>query len=168
MLPYEGEDMSVRSGPSTLFLAFMDAQRWRPRPVRRKRSGVIRLYTLETGSCEGCAMEVASLKGSTIPLEGSGFEHVQAPEDADWLLVTGAVTRSSASALAQAWQAMPAGKSLVAVGACAVNGGPFQAEYATLGGLEKLSRVYRTIPGCPPSPQEIFHALVALADEGVS
>lgn len=158
----------MSSGPSTLLFAFMDAQRWRPRPVPRKRGGMIRLYTLETGSCEGCAMEIAALNGSTIPLEGSGFQLVEEPEEADWLLVTGAVTRSSASDLVEAWQAMPAGKSMVAVGACALDGGPFQADYATLGGLEKISRVYRTIPGCPPSPRDIFQALVALADEGFS
>lgn len=157
--------MSVHSGPVTVLMAFIDAQRRRSRPLKHKRRGVIRLFALETGSCEGCAMEVIALGGSIIPLEGSGFQFVEAPEDADWLLVTGAVTRGSAASLAETWKVMPAGKSLIAIGACAFNGGPFQAEYATLGGLEKLTKSYRTIPGCPPSPRDIFQALVSLADE---
>nr|WP_202405359.1 hypothetical protein [Saccharibacter sp. 17.LH.SD] len=142
----------------------MDAYRWRPASVKNRAGSIIRLYPIETGSCEGCAMEISALNGSTIPLEGSGFQIVKAPEEADWLLVTGAVTRSRIGALAEAWNAMPQRKSLVAIGACAQNGGPFKADYATLGGVEGLIQVYRSIPGCPPSPHEIFQALLALAE----
>lgn len=158
----------MSSAPVTILRAFLDVQKSRPRPQRRirgKHSARIRLFTLETGSCEGCAMEMMALKGSAFPLEGSGFQFVHHPEDADWLLVTGSVTRSSASALAAAWDAMPAGRSLIAVGDCAYNGGRWGANYATLGGIHALSRVYKTIPGCPPSPSAILQALGDLVEE---
>ena len=153
--------------PLTMMLAFLDVQKWRPQPVRR-RGRRIRLFALETGSCEGCAMELTALGSSVYPLEGSGFQRVQHPEDADWLLVTGAVTRSCAGTLASAWEAMPAGRSLVAVGDCAHDGGPWKSGYATLGGLQALTRVYGSIPGCPPSPEAILQALVELAEGGSS
>lgn len=156
----------MQPAPLTMMLALLDVQKWRPRPMRRHGSR-IRFFTLEAGSCEGCAMELLSLGSSAYPLEGSGFQRVQHPEDADWLLVTGSVTRSSASALASAWEAMPAGRSLVAVGNCAYDGGLWKNNYATLGGIHTLTRVYSSIPGCPPSPSAILQALVELA-EGVS
>lgn len=157
----------MQPAPLTMLLAFLDVQKWRPHSKRRG-GRVIRLFTLETGSCEGCAMELITLGGSAYPLEGSGFERVQHPQDADWLLVTGAVTRSSAGGLASAWEAMPPGRSLIAIGDCAYNGGLWGSNYTTLGGIAALSRVYSTIPGCPPSPEAILHALVELAEGGSS
>ncbi|MBS1103950.1 hypothetical protein JK202_13185 [Gluconobacter sp. Dm-62] len=154
-----------RTGPLSLLYAFMDAARWRPAAdgatPRRERS--IRIYVLETGGCEGCFMEIESLNGSAFALEQAGFVWVSDPADADWLLLTGAVTRVCAEMIDRAWRAMPPGKSLIAVGACAVDGGPFPASYATLGGLQALTPVRRSIPGCPPSPDDILRALQELA-----
>lgn len=157
----------MQPAPLTMMLAFLDVQKWRPRPLRRQGRR-IRLFTLEAGSCEGCAMELVSLGSSVYPLEGSGFQRVRHPEDADWLLVTGSVTRSCAGTLASAWEAMPTGRSLIAVGDCAYDGGMWKNTYATLGGLHALSRVYSSIPGCPPSPAAILQALVELAEGGSS
>ncbi|GBR54523.1 hydrogenase [Gluconobacter sphaericus NBRC 12467] len=154
-----------RTGPLSLLYAFMDATRGRASVngeiPRRERP--IGLYILETGGCEGCFMEVESLNGSAFALEQAGFVCVSDPADADWLLLTGAVTRVCAEMLDRVWRAMPPGRSLIAVGACAVDGGPFPAGYATLGGLQALTPVRRAIPGCPPAPQEILHALEELA-----
>ncbi|GEM15567.1 hypothetical protein NBRC3293_0064 [Gluconobacter oxydans NBRC 3293] len=128
-----------------------------------RRERPIGLYVLETGGCEGCFMEIESLKGSAFALEQAGFVCVSDPADADWLLLTGAVTRVCAEMLDRVWRAMPPGRSLIAVGACAVDGGPFPAGYATLGGLEALTPVRRSIAGCPPSPDDILRALQELA-----
>ncbi|MFT8344812.1 NADH-quinone oxidoreductase subunit B family protein [Gluconobacter oxydans] len=154
-----------RTGPLSLLYAFMDAARGRAsvegEVPRRERP--IGLYVLETGGCEGCFMEIESLKGSAFALEQAGFVCVSDPADADWLLLTGAVTRVCAEMLDRVWRAMPPGRSLIAVGACAVDGGPFPAGYATLGGLEALTPVRRSIAGCPPSPDDILRALQELA-----
>ncbi|EHH67178.1 NADH-quinone oxidoreductase subunit B family protein [Gluconobacter morbifer] len=154
-----------RPGPVTLLQAFLDASRWRPsaeHSVRRDR--LIGLYVLETGGCEGCFMEVEALCGSAFALERSGFRRVMDPVDADWLLVTGALTRNCVDMLNRVWREMPPGRSLVAVGGCAVDGGPFATNYAVLGGLRALTAVRRMIPGCPPSPQDILLGLQELAE----
>lgn len=158
--------MSVkRTGPLSLLYAFMDATRWRPStqetPPRRERP--IGLYVLETGGCEGCFMEIESLNGSAFALEQAGFVCVTDPADADWLLLTGAVTRVCAEMVDRVWRAMPPGRCLIAVGACAVDGGPFPAGYATLDGLQALTPVRRSIAGCPPSPEDLLRALQELA-----
>ena len=151
-------------GPSSLLQAFLDVTRWRASGQDRLgRRQPIALFPLETGGCEGCAMEVSALAGSAFALEQHGFCLVSEPEDADWLLVTGPVTRASADALDRNWRAMPRGRSLVAVGDCAISGGPFATNYAALGGLDKLASVRMQVPGCPPSPQDLLLGLEALA-----
>ncbi|GBR68332.1 NADH-quinone oxidoreductase subunit B family protein [Gluconobacter kanchanaburiensis] len=154
-----------RAAPLSVVYAFMDAVRWRPHAesATPRRDRPIGLYVLEAGGCEGCFMEIESLAGSAFALEQAGFVCVSDPEDADWLLLTGAVTRVCAEMVDRVWRAMPPGRSLIAVGACAVDGGPFPAGYATLGGLQALTPVRRSIPGCPPSPQDILDALQELA-----
>lgn len=148
----------------------MDAARWRSArhadsaPLLKGRP--IGLYVLETGGCEGCFMEIASLDGSAFSLEQSGFICVEDPADADWLLVTGALTRGGVAELDRVWRAMAPGKSLVAIGACAIDGGPFTENYATLGGLRALTPITRPIHGCPPSPEDILSALRSLAEAG--
>nr|WP_294916403.1 hypothetical protein [uncultured Neokomagataea sp.] len=156
----------MKSRTISLVEAFLDVRRWRARSVA---SGgctqlPIGLYFLETGSCEGCAMELEALCGGAYALEQNGFRRVLQPEDADWLLVTGAVSRRCAERLDQVWRAMPAGRSLIAIGRCAVDGGPFAGGYATLGGLAGLTRVQRSVPGCPPEPAAILAALVAFRE----
>ncbi|GEB04780.1 hypothetical protein GRO01_23560 [Gluconobacter roseus NBRC 3990] len=128
-----------------------------------RRERPIGLYVLETGGCEGCFMEIESLNGSAFALEQAGFVCVNDPADADWLLLTGAVTRVCAEMVDRVWRAMPPGRCLIAVGACAVDGGPFPAGYATLGGLQALTPVRRSIAGCPPSPEDLLRALQELA-----
>ncbi|WP_197457305.1 NADH-quinone oxidoreductase subunit B family protein [Gluconobacter japonicus] len=159
--------MSVfqKTGPLSVLHAFMDASRWRASADKEAsvHNDMISLYVLETGGCEGCAMEVESLCGSAFALDRYGFRRVADPADADWLLVTGAMSRVCVQMLERVWNAMPPGKSLVAVGACAVDGGVFGSGYATLGGLRALTQVRRSIPGCPPSPQDILLGLQRLA-----
>ncbi|MDF7673995.1 hypothetical protein PT277_07775 [Acetobacteraceae bacterium ESL0709] len=152
--------------PITWLQALWDARQFKVmQPGQRRPSSLIRLYALETGSCEGCAMELRTLAGGAFALKASGFEFVPAPGEADWLLVTGAVTRSNAGTLLAAWQSMQGRKLLVAVGACGLDGGPFTASYAVLGGVRPLSRHYQVIKGCPPSPQDVLQALGVLAEE---
>lgn len=153
-------------GPLSVLHAFLNVSRWRVSADKGTsvRPDTINLYVLETGGCEGCVMEVESLCGSAFALEQYGFARVTDPADADWLLVTGPMGRACVQMLERVWNAMPAGKSLVAVGACAVDGGMFGPNYATLGGLKALTPVRRAIPGCPPSPQDILVGLQRLAE----
>ncbi|HSM88075.1 MAG TPA: NADH-quinone oxidoreductase subunit B, partial [Candidatus Limnocylindrales bacterium] len=68
------------------------------------------------------------------------------------LLVTGPVTRNMAVAVKQTYEAVPAPKLVVAVGACGCSGGIFAHSHAVVGPLEKVIPVDAYIPGCPPTP----------------
>jgi len=91
-----------------------------------------------------------------------GFFLTPTPRDADVLLVAGPVTDHMQGPLLKAYEAMPAPKAVVALGACAVSGGVFGSSFASLGGVANLIPVDLLIPGCPPPPLAILHALLAL------
>ncbi|GBQ64996.1 NADH-ubiquinone oxidoreductase 20 kDa subunit [Ameyamaea chiangmaiensis NBRC 103196] len=120
------------------------------------------LFAVETGGCGGCGVELAALGGAAWDGAACGFERASTPADADVLLVTGALTRSMAPVLERAWHAMPGPRALVAVGACAIDGGPFGETYATLGGLAGRAVSDVAVPGCPPSPDAIRAVLLTL------
>jgi Ni,Fe-hydrogenase III small subunit len=76
------------------------------------------------------------------------------------LLVTGPVSRNMELALLKTYQAMADPKVVVAVGACGISGGIFGANYASLGGADKVLTVDVYIPGCPPRPQALLHGIL--------
>ncbi len=117
---------------------------------------------VNTGSCNGCELELRALSGILFDLERFGLRFVDSPLHADVLLVTGPLTRNLRQALEQAWDATPEPKWVVALGDCAVDGGVFKGGYAVMGGTGTCVPVDLTISGCPPSPNRILSGLRAL------
>ena len=130
--------------------------------VRLGRS--LAILHVNTGSCNGCELELRALDGVLYDLERFGLRFVDSPRQADVLLVTGPLTRNLKAALEQAWDATPEPKWVVAVGDCAVDGGVFKGSYAVLGGAGGSVPVDLTIGGCPPSPARILAGLRALLE----
>nr|WP_173571872.1 NADH-quinone oxidoreductase subunit B [Acetobacter oeni] len=120
------------------------------------------LFHVDSGGCEACGSEVEALINGGFGLAEAGVGFAGNPRTADMLLVTGACSRMMAPVVRAAWDAMPCPKGLLAVGSCAIDGGPFSANYAMLGGLGGCSSVDCAIPGCPPSPHHILEGIVAL------
>jgi Ni,Fe-hydrogenase III small subunit len=130
--------------------------------VRLGRSLAIR--HVNTGSCNGCELELRALSNVFYDLERFGLRFVDSPRQADVLLVTGPLTRNLKTALEQAWDATPDPKWVVAVGDCALDGGVFKGSYAVLGGTGLSVPVDLAISGCPPSPSRILSGLRALLE----
>jgi Ni,Fe-hydrogenase III small subunit len=91
-----------------------------------------------------------------------GFFLTPTPRDADVLLVAGPVTDHMRLPLLKAYEAMPAPKGVLALGACAISGGVFGSSFASLGGVSNLIPVDILVPGCPPPPLAILHALLSI------
>ena len=114
----------------------------------------------ERRSCNGCESELGALLGPVYKLQRYGIDLVDSPHQADLLLVTGPVTRHLRAPLLRAYEAMPAPKLVLALGACACSGGVFHASYAVPGRLDDLLPVDLYLPGCPPPPEAILHGLL--------
>ena len=116
---------------------------------------------VDAGSCNGCEVEITALNNPVYDLERLGVHFVASPRHADMLLVTGPVTRNMELALRKTYEAMPAPRLVVAVGACGCSGGIFgEGTYAALGGVDRVVPVDVYIPGCPPRPQAILNGLL--------
>jgi Ni,Fe-hydrogenase III small subunit len=123
-----------------------------------KRS--LHIRHLDAGSCNACESEIKALTNPYYDLNRLGIFFTPAPRHADVLLVTGPVTRAMEEALRLAYDAMPEPRLVVAVGACACSGGIFGTSAFTCGGVDRVLPVDVYVPGCPPSPLTLIHALL--------
>jgi len=136
----------------------LSAARSLPDPVKvsealRKRFGrSLKLRSVSAGGCNGCELEVNALSNVNFDIGRYGIDIVASPRHADGLVLTGPITRNMCQALQLCWDAMPEPKLVIAVGACAISGSPFEGASA----LERsfLERVKPTLyaPGCPAHP----------------
>ena len=129
--------------------------------VLRWFAGALTIRHVDAGSCNGCELEIHAANNPYYNLEGLGIRFVASPRHADMLLVTGPVTRNMELALRKTYDAMPAPRLVVAVGACGCSGGIFGHNYASMGGVDAVLPVDVYIPGCPPNPHALLHGILA-------
>src|SRR5499427_6772483 len=134
------------------------------RSARRRLGRSLAIRQVDAGSCNGCELEIHALNNAFYDLERFGLRFVASPRHADVLLVTGPVTKNMHEALLRTYKATPDPKWVVAVGACAVDGGIFAGSYAVEGGVKDVIPVDLHIRGCPPSPTELLKGLLALLE----
>jgi len=134
------------------------------RAARAKLGRSLSIRHVDAGSCNGCELEIHALNNAFYDLERLGLRFVASPRHADILTVTGPVTRNMRDALLRTYNATPDPKWVVAIGTCAVDGGPFAKSYAVAGGVKDVVPVDLHIRGCPPTPTEILKGLVALME----
>jgi Ni,Fe-hydrogenase III small subunit len=132
------------------------------RAARAKLGRSLSIRQVDAGSCNGCELEIHALNNAFYDLERFGFHFVASPRHADVLMVTGPVTKNMREALLRTYNATPDPKWVIAVGACAVDGGLFAGSYAVVGGVKDVLPVDLTIPGCPPNPKALLAGLLAL------
>ena len=137
------------------------------RAARRRLGRSLAIREVDAGSCNGCELEIHALNNAFYDLERFGLRFVASPRHADVLLVTGPVTRNMRQALERTYNATPDPKWVVAVGACAADGGLFAGSYGVVGGVNAVVPVDLHIPGCPPSPLQLLKGLLALLNNGI-
>ncbi|MGK9452764.1 4Fe-4S binding protein [Acidithiobacillus caldus] len=140
--------------------AAKDLQNTVARSLRRS----LHIKHVDAGSCNGCESEVGALDNPFYNLHRLGIFFTPSPRFADLLLVTGPVTAPMRDPLLATWEAMPEPRMVLAVGTCAVSGAPMDAGYAGGRGLEGLLPVDIWLPGCPPNPAALIHALLLLLE----
>jgi Ni,Fe-hydrogenase III small subunit/NAD-dependent dihydropyrimidine dehydrogenase PreA subunit len=125
----------------------------------------LKLRQVSAGGCNGCEAELNAAGNIQFDLSRFGIQFVASPRHADGLVVTGPVTENMRSALLATWEATPAPRLLIAVGACACSGGPVAGSPVCAGGLAGVipgAQVDLWIPGCPPHPVTLLDGLLRL------
>ncbi|HET9191031.1 MAG TPA: NADH-quinone oxidoreductase subunit B family protein, partial [Rudaea sp.] len=129
--------------------------------IARVFGRALAIRQVDTGSCNGCELEIQALHNPYYNLEGMGIRFVASPRHADALLVTGPVSRHMAQALRRTYEATPEPKLVIAVGDCGACGGVFGESYASLGAVANVIPVDVAIPGCPPTPTALMQGILA-------
>jgi Ni,Fe-hydrogenase III small subunit/NAD-dependent dihydropyrimidine dehydrogenase PreA subunit len=122
----------------------------------------LRLRQVSAGGCNACEADTTVLGTIGWDLGRFGIQFVASPRHADGLLVTGCVSRNMELALKKTYDAVPAPKLVIAVGACAIAGGPFIGHAQIRDGAAAVVPADLFIPGCPPHPLTILDGLVRL------
>ncbi|WAJ47842.1 NADH-quinone oxidoreductase subunit B family protein [Mycobacterium sp. Aquia_216] len=121
--------------------------------------GSLQIRHVDSGSCNGCEVEISGAFGPVYDAERFGARLVASPRHADALLVTGVVTRNMADPLRNTLEATPQPRVVIACGDCALNRGVFKDAYAVAGAVGEVVPVDIEIAGCPPTPADIVAAL---------
>ena len=130
--------------------------------ARRIFGRSLRLRQVSAGGCNACEADVNVLTTVVFDLSRFGIQFVASPRHADGLLVTGALSRNMELAVRKTWEAVPEPKLVIAVGACAISGGPYVDHPEVLNGIGSMLPVDLYVPGCPPHPVTILDGLLRL------
>src|SRR6187455_3582516 len=110
-----------------------------------------------------CAIEMIATAAARYDLARFGAEVFRpSPRQADLMIVAGTVTKKMAPQVVRLYNQMAEPKYVIAMGACAISGGPFKQGYNVLKGIDRYIPVDVHIPGCPPRPEALLHAFMTL------
>ena len=132
--------------------------------LRRLLGRSLRLRQVSAGGCNACEADVNVLGTIGWDLGRFGIQFVASPRHADGLLITGPVSKNMELALRKTWDAVPGPKIAIAVGACAISGGPFMGHPEVNDGADVVVPIDLYIPGCPPHPLTILDGLLRVLD----
>ena len=110
-----------------------------------------------------CAIEMIATTMARYDLARFGAEVFRpSPRQADLMIISGTVTKKMAPQVVRLYNQMAEPKYVIAMGACAISGGPFKQGYNVLKGIDRYIPVDVHIPGCPPRPEALIQAFMTL------
>lgn len=118
------------------------------------------IYHINTGSCNGCDIEIVAVLTPRYDAERFGVVLVESPRHADILLVTGPVCHQNLDRVKRVYEQTPDPKMVIAVGACSSTNGVFDGSYCIDGPLDDVIPVDVYVIGCPPRPENILFGVV--------
>lgn len=118
-----------------------------------------------------CAIEMMATGASRYDFDRFGMIFRASPRQSDLMIVPGTVNEKIADRVRVLYDQMAEPRWVLAMGGCAINGGPYHGEYNIVDGIDKVIPVDVYVPGCPPRPEALMYGVLKLqeqiADEGL-
>lgn len=118
------------------------------------------LYHINTGSCNGCDIELVALLGPRYDVERFGVKLSGTPKHADIVMITGPVTSECKDRMLRVLSQVPEPRVIVSVGTCPMSCNVFKGSYSVEGPLDKWTHVDVSIGGCAPKPEAIIEGIL--------
>lgn len=115
-----------------------------------------------------CAIEMMSVGSARYDTDRFGIFFRNSPRQADCMIVAGTINLKMAPRMKLLYEQMAAPKYVIAMGACAIGGGPFAHGYNVVNGADLIIPVDIYVPGCPPRPEALIHALLSLMERNAA
>lgn len=128
--------------------------------IQRVFGRSLAIRVVSAGGCNACEADINVLGTIVFDLSRFGIHYVASPRHADAMIVAGPVTENMYEAVLAVYDAIPPPKLVIAVGACAISGGPYAGHAETHDGLDGVVPVDLYIPGCPPHPYTILDGIL--------
>lgn len=130
-----------------------------PKEFTKALGKSVGIREIDTGSCNACESEINCCSNPYYDMGRFGLKIVASPRHADVLLVTGPMTENMAEAAVRTYDAAPFPKAVIAMGTCAISGGPF-ADGDVRGGTDSVLKADMYVTGCPPSPDRLIRSIL--------
>jgi len=114
-----------------------------------------------------CAIEMMAAGAAKFDWGRFGVIPRSTPRQADLMIIAGTISRKMAPTVVTLWEQMAAPKWVIAMGNCAISGGPFahESQYAIVNGADEIIPVDVYVPGCPPRPEGLIQGVLAIQDK---
>ncbi len=110
-----------------------------------------------------CAIEMMAAGGARYDLARFGYEVFRpSPRQSDVMIVAGTITKKMQPLVQRVYEQMAEPKWVIAMGSCAISGGPFAGSYNVVNGADTFLPVDVYVPGCPPRPEALIDGLLEL------
>ena len=118
------------------------------------------IYHINTGSCNGCDIELVAVLTPRYDAERLGFKLAGSPRHADIVVVSGPLTKQSLPRTLRAISQVPEPRCVVTIGSCPQSGNVFKGSYSVMAPLSNYVHVDVAVAGCTPKPEAIMDGLV--------
>lgn len=112
-----------------------------------------------------CAIEMMATGASRYDMDRFGLIFRASPRQSDLMIVSGTVNEKLAERIVNLYDQMAEPRYVIAMGACATNGGPYHGLYNVVNGVHEIIPVDVYVPGCPPRPEALLHGVLQLHEK---